>query len=204
MSKILYTYDNYIFDLYGTLVDILTDEESDAFWRKIAKILKCDSTEVKADYKDLCNQKQEEVGADGEFELLEVFDHLVKKYNSNLTKEELAYKFRKASIVKMRLFPFVKHGLNKLKKHNKGVYLISNAQACFTMKEIEVLGLKKYFDGIVISSEVGFKKPSSKIFEIALEKFGLDKSTCLYAGNDPVDDIQGAEGSDIQAHFVSH
>lgn len=203
MRKILFTYDNYIFDLYGTLVDILTDEDSDTFWQKIAKMLNCDFSEVKSDYKSLCKQKQNEIGAEGEFELLDVFDFIIKKYDSPLTKEELAYKFRKASIVKERLFPFVKYGLKKLRKHKKGVYLISNAQSCFTLRELEDLGLNKYFDGIVISSEFGVKKPSPQIFEKALEQFGIEKSTCLYIGNDPIDDIQGAESFGIQAHFVS-
>ena len=31
-------YKNYIFDFYGTLVDIKTDEESLVFWKKIAEV----------------------------------------------------------------------------------------------------------------------------------------------------------------------
>lgn len=204
MSKISYAYDNYIFDLYGTLVDILTDEDSDSFWQKIADILNCDYVELKDVYKTLCKQKQLEVGEDGEFDLLEVFDYILKKYDCILTKEELAYKFRKASIVHERVFPFVKYRLRMLKRHNKGVYLISNAQSCFTLRELEELRLDKYFDGIVISSEVGYKKPSSQIFENALKQFDIDKSTCLYSGNDPLDDIQGAERCGIHAFLVSH
>ena len=29
-------YDNYVFDLYGTLIDIRTDEEQDELWNKSA------------------------------------------------------------------------------------------------------------------------------------------------------------------------
>ena len=34
--KLPLTYDNYIFDLYGTLVDIHTDESATAIWEKLA------------------------------------------------------------------------------------------------------------------------------------------------------------------------
>ena len=34
--KLPLTYDNYIFDLYGTLVDIHTDESDTAIWEKLA------------------------------------------------------------------------------------------------------------------------------------------------------------------------
>ena len=33
-------YENYIFDLYGTLVDIHTDEEKTELWEKLAQFLR--------------------------------------------------------------------------------------------------------------------------------------------------------------------
>ena len=32
-------YQNYLFDLYGTLADIHTNEESPAFWRSVSRLL---------------------------------------------------------------------------------------------------------------------------------------------------------------------
>lgn len=36
MAKLPMNYDNYVFDLYGTLVDIRTDENLDFVWEKLA------------------------------------------------------------------------------------------------------------------------------------------------------------------------
>ena len=33
------TYKNYLFDLYGTLADIHTNEDSPAFWRNVSRLL---------------------------------------------------------------------------------------------------------------------------------------------------------------------
>lgn len=203
MKNYVYTYDNYVFDLYGTLVDVLTDEESDAFWRKIAKILKGNSDEIKFEYKKLCSEKTDEAGKDGEFDLLDVFEKMLLNHDCKVDEKEFAWKFRKASLKREKLFPKVKSSLKDLRKRGKGVYLISNAQSCFTRKELDKLSLTSLFDGIVISSEVGYKKPSKAIFDIAFEKFGIDKEKSIFIGNDPIDDIQGAENAGIQTHFVS-
>lgn len=203
MKSYVYIYDNYVFDLYGTLVDILTDEDSDKFWRKIAKMLKSDATTVKNEYKTLCAEKSLQTDSDGEFDLLEVFETMLENHSSKIDKNDFAEKFRKASIKHIRVFPNVKKRLKSLRKNGKGVYLVSNAQSCFTRAELDRLKLTPLFDDCVISSEVGYKKPSKKIFDIAFDKFGIDKDKSIYIGNDPVDDIQGAENAGIQAHFIS-
>jgi putative hydrolase of the HAD superfamily len=40
--------------------------------------------------------------------------------------------------------------------------------------------LFKFFDPIIFSCDVGFRKPDSKIYEIALEKLGCDPEECVF------------------------
>lgn len=202
MRKIEFKYKNYLFDLYGTLVDIHTDEERYSFWKKVGKRLKADTEELKALYKKLCREEAEKVGAGKEFDLLLVFEKIVEIYHSSMSAEELATYFREKSTDYEKLYHGVKRKLKALKKAGRGVFLISNAQACFTLRELEKLGLTPLFDGIVISSEVGFKKPSVEIFEIAFEKFGLEKENSLFVGNDLHDDVLGAMNFGIDYHYV--
>lgn len=202
MSKIKFRYKNYAFDLYGTLVDITTDEEDISFWKKIAKKLNTTPEELRETYKDQCKQRAYMVGENKEFDLLEVFECLTEKYNSSLTSNELAWYFRVASTKYECLYKHVKRKLKMLKKAGRGVYLISNAQACFTLKELENLGIAELFDGIVISSMVGYKKPSAEIFEIAFERFGIDKKDTLFIGNDLHDDILGAVNFGIDYYYI--
>ena len=42
-------YQNCIFDLYGTLIDIRTDESGDKFWGEVADIYKSHGAEYTAD-----------------------------------------------------------------------------------------------------------------------------------------------------------
>ncbi|HUX07208.1 MAG TPA: HAD family hydrolase [Acidobacteriota bacterium] len=64
-------------------------------------------------------------------------------------------------------------------------------------------GLAEVFDVIVISAEVGVRKPSPGIFEIALERTGLDASNVIYVGDSPADDVPGALEAGIKPVLIS-
>ena len=52
-------------------------------------------------------------------------------------------------------------------------------------------GLREFFDSIVISGEVGVKKPDPRIFSFALDKAGLSPAEVAYVG-DTQEDMQAA------------
>ena len=83
-----------------------------------------------------------------------------------------------------------------------GVYLVSNAQSCFTIDELRTTGLYDLFDGILISSDVGVKKPSTEIFEIAFDRFGITPESSIYVGNDMRDDILGATRAGLRTMYI--
>jgi len=64
------------------------------------------------------------------------------------------------------------------------------------------MGLTEFFDGIFISSEVGYKKPSKEFFDRLLETYQLDPKTCLMIGNDESADIQGARLAGMDSLYI--
>ncbi len=63
------------------------------------------------------------------------------------------------------------------------------------------LGLTRFFDHIVISSEVGADKPDPFIFRYALEKFGISPQDALHVGDDPKRD-GGAEAVGLRVFHL--
>ena len=55
------------------------------------------------------------------------------------------------------------------------------------------LGLTQYFDAVVVSGEVGSKKPDSGIFSLALNKIGMVAEDVAFIGDSVEDDIVGAK-----------
>ena len=110
--------------------------------------------------------------------------------------------FRTLSMSHIRLYPGAKDVLRELRERRKGVYLLSNAQSAFTMSELRKLGLSSCFDGVVLSSDVGVKKPDKAIFEHLLSKYRLDPEKCLMIGNDEEADMLGAASVGIAGRYV--
>lgn len=108
--------------------------------------------------------------------------------------------FRSISTVKLRLFDGALEVLKELRRRGKKVYLLSNAQSCFTVPELKALGIYVFFDGITISSDVKVRKPSLAFYEQALD--GIDPSLCVMIGNDEFADVRGAMSAGMDACYI--
>ncbi len=204
-------YKNYIFDFYGTLADIRTDEESGYLWEKMAQIYSAYGAaygpeELKATFRSLEEQERKRLGTEeAEPDLTKVFGMLYegKGIRCGAAQARMtAITFRALSREFIRLYDGAEELLRELRRRGKRLYLLSNAQTDFTRPEIEMLGLRDFFDGIFISSEQGCKKPSPVFFQRLLERFGLDPADCIMIGNDEAADIAGANQAGMDSLYV--
>lgn len=199
---------NFLFDLYGTLLDIRTDEESGAFWKKISRTLyrtKDSGGVLKERYAFLCRKAESGLPPEGEVDLFAVFSGLLSECglpDSPSDVLDFAERFRRLSVRRCRPFGGALKLLRKLKRNGAGLYLLSNAQSCFTHAEIEACGLAPLFDGVLLSSETGWKKPSPHFFEAAFTRFSLEPENCLYVGNDLHDDVGGAHAVGMKCVYI--
>ncbi len=53
-------------------------------------------------------------------------------------------------------------------------------------------GLTGYFKAVVLSSKVGFRKPLPDIYWEASRRIGVPPERCVYVGDNPVRDVEGA------------
>ena len=63
-------------------------------------------------------------------------------------------------------------------------------------------GLDPWFEGMIISSEVGASKPHPRIFQAALRMAGARPEECLHVGDDARADVEGATAAGMQAYLV--
>jgi epoxide hydrolase-like predicted phosphatase len=63
--------------------------------------------------------------------------------------------------------------------------------------------LARLFDGVVISGEVGIRKPSSKIYEMAAERIGLEPRECVFVDDLPFNLKPAAELGMATVHHSS-
>jgi putative hydrolase of the HAD superfamily len=65
------------------------------------------------------------------------------------------------------------------------------------------VGISRFFDAILVSDAVGWRKPHAKIFEEALKRLGVLAKEAVYVGDSPEEDIKGAKQLGIKTVFVA-
>ncbi|MCJ8010800.1 HAD family hydrolase [Paenibacillus sp. KQZ6P-2] len=68
--------------------------------------------------------------------------------------------------------------------------------------KINQLGIRDDFDLIIVSEEAGIKKPDPGIFNMALEKLQLEPKECIFVGDHPVNDIEGAAKAGMETIWI--
>lgn len=75
------------------------------------------------------------------------------------------------------------------------VGVVSNGLPDVQYRKLEAIGLQQVLSCIVLSEEIGIRKPDPRIFHHAARLLQLQPSECLYAGDSYASDIVGAKAS---------
>ncbi len=215
-------YKNYVFDLYGTLVDIRTNEWKPFLWKKMSEFYgfyqaHYTPKELKKAYDECVNQEMNELYekmkdrpgitcvGDVDIQIENVFLKLFELKGVKADMDLAVHTGQMFRVISMKfenVYDGVFEFLDDLKKAGKKIYLLSNAQYIFTGYEINALGLTPYFDDIFISSNECCKKPSAEFYNSLINKFGLKKEETIMIGNDQYADIQGAKNVGLSTLYI--
>ena len=220
--------DTILFDIYGTLIDISTDESDAAAYEALSKWLEYKYIYLSADqlrwfyreefarrigteaarkkleedvFKSIIDEFESRAVARQEThpdaDVREVFKSIIMRFAQRTPEEmehmatDLSHLFRAMTRKRIFLYPTVKPALDQMqKKYRLGI--VSNAQEAFTMPELALYKLEPYFETIVLSSQVGVKKPNSRIFARALTNLSVKPEKVVFVGNDMEADMLGA------------
>ncbi len=98
--------------------------------------------------------------------------------------------------------PAAEQVLTKLKNEGYQLAIVSNGGHDTRLNTIRGLGIEPYFDEIISSGLVGFNKPQPEIFQITAERLGVQPAQCLYIGDHPINDVQGATEAGMHALWM--
>ncbi len=189
-----------IFDLYGTLVDILTNEGKDEIYKILALYLQYYGAKVTGDQLrgslglEMDRMKKSDKERYPEVDLEEVFSRVLHKEGLDhpFMVESCCKLFRLLSRERFQLFPETLTILRELKRGGYPLALLSDAQKVFSIEEMKMLGLDGFFDYVLMSTQFGFKKPDPRLFAMACALLGVKPEECVYVGDSPKRDVKGA------------
>ncbi len=119
------------------------------------------------------------------------FKQLAGTIGLDANSEAMADTFIRAMGANGDLYPGAKEILEQLAA-SATLALVTNTLSEVQRARIDRLDIGRYFDAIVISTEVGSAKPSATIFDITFERLGNpNKQTAVMIGDSLSSDIRG-------------
>jgi putative hydrolase of the HAD superfamily len=81
--------------------------------------------------------------------------------------------------------------------------LVTNGTVRVQEQKLDVLGLRRYFQTVVVSEAVGIKKPHPAIFQYALAGVGSAAEHAWFVGDHPENDILGASRAGLRTVWLA-
>ncbi len=122
-----------------------------------------------------------------------VYQRMVAEFNiTGLTWEQLLQDYVNNFKEHCVPFPNLHKMLTTLVNQSIILGIISNGKEQFQMENIMALGIKDYFETILISETEGIKKPDSRIFKKVLKQLNVSANESLFVGDHIVNDVKAS------------
>jgi putative hydrolase of the HAD superfamily len=168
----------------------------DAFWRWIA-------IEVQATRRSADSAKIAELDQRGRGDKGALLGYLDAVFGWQHDETERLKRFRLGIAAACQMLPGARDSLFRIGERYR-LGLVTNGSSETQRAKLTALELTGLFDPLLISDEVGFKKPDPRIFELALAACDVRPESVLFVGDDPVSDIAGAKAIGMQTLQVGH
>ncbi len=201
-----------LFDIYGTLINIRTNEHKEEIFDSISRFLGyrrifVQGKELKELYFAELNrqfarsrERYPEVDANLAFErVLRGHGRTSDRYLALITTQL----YRSLTRERLSLFDDTFWTLTEFRKRYR-LGIVTDAQRAFCKPELRALRIEEFFDTIVISSDYGFRKPDPRLFHIALAAMNAQGSEAAYIGNKYETDLLGAKAAELATAGLIH
>ena len=201
-----------LFDIYGTLIDIQTNESRDDIFDTLSRFLEYRNifigprTLKELYFAELHQQFARSREKCPEVDVLRAFESVLRdrgrssdRYLSILVTQL----YRSLTREQFALFPDTFWTLTEFRRRYR-MGIVTDAQRLFCCPELRSLRIEDFFDAIVISSDYGFRKPDPRLFHIALAAMDARAGETAYIGNKYETDLLGAKRAGLRVAGLIH
>jgi putative hydrolase of the HAD superfamily len=201
-----------LFDIYGTLIDIHTNEQRDDIFETLSRFLGyrrlvVSPTALKELYfSELHQQFARSRERFPEVDVARAFERALSDQSRNADRfltVLVTQLYRSLSRERFGLFPDTFWTLTEFRKRYR-LGIVTDAQRLFSCPELRMLRIEDFFDSIVISSDYGFRKPDPRLFHIALAAMDARPEESAYIGNKYETDLLGAHSAGLRLAGLIH
>ncbi|MHA1683852.1 MAG: TIGR02253 family HAD-type hydrolase [Promethearchaeota archaeon] len=111
--------------------------------------------------------------------------------------------YHRVKVQDIRLYPDVFKFLQNLKNMTScKLGIITDGLPVKQYEKIIRLGLDSFFEEVIISDEIGIRKPNTELFKVTVDKFDVPAGKSLYIGDNYERDMVPAKITGMQTCFV--
>ena len=103
-----------------------------------------------------------------------------------------------------RLIPGTIEMLGSIKDRYRLGLLSNFTHAPAAIEIIEEMSLRPFFDVVLVSGELGYRKPHPLVFTRLIDQLGVEKNQILFVGDDPEPDITGAQEAGLHPVWMTY
>lgn len=92
--------------------------------------------------------------------------------------------------------------LEEAQQRNLDLFIVSNQEEEGLWRLIQHFKIGCFFKGVIISDQVGYKKPDSRFFQAAIVQANVPVESIAFIGNNPHNDMDGAAAAGIEKRFL--
>lgn len=157
--------------------------------------------EVEGDKREKMLNEMEEYVDGGYKDREEYFPELIELWgwDDHPPMQELYDSFNNDYGKYVVMLPHALDVLEEIKQRGYTMGIISNGVSVLQNTKLDTAGIRDMFDVITVSGDFGVYKPDRRIFDEACRQSGYSNEECLFVGDHPINDIQGALGADMKA-----
>ncbi len=201
-----------LFDINGTLTDILTNEADDTAYRTTANYLSYYGVDISQDtLKEnffRLNRQQRKMSSEEypEFDSQAIFADIISNYRTRFIADEstlaktASVVYRSATRYKLELYSGVWDVLSNLSRQYQ-LAAVSDGQSLWAEPELKAVKLDRFFKFVLVSGDFGYRKPDRRLFDNAVKKLGCQPDEVIYVGNDMYRDVYGAQKAGLKTVF---
>lgn len=205
-----------ISDIYTTLIDIKTRDDDIDSYEHLAAYLKYQGIYLSADelrwffFEKMAQQKKYNKEEYPEKDYRRIWYEILYENQYAYTGPDINKSTIVSDIVKLqrslvtrriKLYNGVFQALNMLKARYR-LGIVSDAQADHAYPELTMMGIRGFFDEIIVSAEYGYRKPDVRLFTECLRRLGVMPYEAIYVGNDTFRDVKGARDAGLKSALI--
>lgn len=199
-------YNTFLFDADDTLFDFYNTGKRS--FLKACRDKGVPAIETDYDIYSEINQKRWDLFSKGLIDKQSVvigrFDEYKSVKNVQFDSEDFFKEYEKNLSETCILFPETAEVLSSLKSDGARVYIITNGLKTVQRNRLSLSGLYPLLDGVFISDEMGFTKPSKEYFDLVEKGISnFDKEKTLIVGDSLVSDIPLGNNNGIDTCLIN-